>query len=247
MKCEKLPENFVVIDVETTGLDHAAGSILEIGAVDGTGRSFYRRVAMERGRVAMERGRVVEAGALRCNGIDALDLGLGVSVASAMCDLWHWLGGGVKRWIMGGKNPQFDYAWLAANWPQGDIGVGIGAVISRRCIDLHSLAYGYAMGQGMDMTVPGFSTDVIYSQLGMDPEPAPHNALRGALHELEGFRRLLVADVEHDCDPVFEACMESMDRGEVQRVCAPHIDNGSPARGFMESAMGAAQNVEAAK
>lgn len=218
-----LPKNFVVIDLETTGLDAAECGILEIGAVDATGRSFYRRCALGRGRR-------VDWPALQCNGIDALDLGLGVSVEDALCDLFRWLDGGSKRWIMGGKNPQFDYGFLAANWPIGDIGGPLHEVISRRCVDLHSLAYGHAMGEGIDTAADGFTTDQIYSTLGMDKEPMPHNALRGALHEMEGFRRLLVEGLEHDMDPYFEKQMETMDRAWVQTVVAEHIDNrrGAP-------------------
>lgn len=187
MKCKKLPDNFVVIDLETTGLDPATGGILEIGAVDASGRNFYRRCALPRGRR-------VDWPSLVCNGIDPVDLCEGVDLSSALCELFEWLSGGSKRWVMGGKNPQFDYSWLGANWPKGDVGIGIGEVISRRCIDLHSLAYGYAFELGMDISAVDFTTDDIYAKLGLDKEPVPHNAQRGALHEMEGFKRLLVQD-----------------------------------------------------
>lgn len=223
MKCKKLPNNFVVIDLETTGLSPQLGGIVEVGAVDAAGRSFYRRVRLERGRRA-------DWPALECNGIDPLDLGAGVSVEDALCDLFMWLGGGSKRWIMGGKNPQFDYSWLVANWPTGTVGVRIGEVISRRCVDLHSLAYGYGIELGMDLAATDFTTDDIYDQLGMSKEPMPHNALRGALHELSGFERLLLADVEHDMDPYFEQAMELTTREWVQSIDAPHIDNRRGAR-----------------
>lgn len=217
-KCRKLPGNFVVLDLETTGLDPAFGGILEVGAVDTAGRCFYRQVRLERGTR-------VDWPALECNGIDPLDLGTGVSIEDALCDLSAWLSGGSKRWIMGGKNPQFDYTWLGANWPKGVLGVGIGEVISRRCIDLHSLAYGYAIELGIDIAGEDFSTDDIYKQLGLQKELSPHNALRGAAHEMEGFRRLLVEGVEHDLDPVFEEQMATMDRAWVQSVDEPFIDN----------------------
>lgn len=219
-----LPKNFVVIDLETTGLDASACAILEIGAAMGSGRSFYRRCAIERGRR-------VDWPALQCNGIDPLDLGLGVSIESALCDLFRWLDGGNTRWIMGGKNPQFDYGFLEANWPTGSVGVLLREVISRRCVDLHSLAYGHAMREGIDMAADGFTTDQIYSTLGMDKEPMPHNALRGALHELEGFRRLLLDDAEHDTNPYFEKAMETADRAWVQSANEPHMDHGNQVGG----------------
>lgn len=211
-KCAQLPENFVVIDLETTGFDPAKCGILEIGAADARGRKFYRRVALGRGRE-------VQAGALACNGIDALDVGYGKSVESAMVDLFHWLGGGTMRWVVGGKNPQFDYGFLSANWPKGVVGVSIGEVLSRRCLDLHSLAYAYAFELGVDIAGADFSTDDIYEQFGLLPEPKPHNALRGVLHEMEGFRRLLLeANVTHEHVTLFNVHMENMDRAAVKML-----------------------------
>lgn len=236
---KRLPDNFVVIDLETTGLDPKSAGILEIGAVDTAGRRFYRRVALGRGRK-------VAGPALECNGIDPLDLGVGIPIEHALCNLFMWLGaeGYNGRWIMGGKNPQFDYGFLLANWPEGDIGVPLSEVISRRCVDLHSLAYGYAMREGMDIAADGFSTDQIYEVLGFNPEPKPHNALRGALHEMEGFRRWFLYMAEPAGVQILQAweqisfneLMEKAERENLDVLSAP---------GFMQSAMGPKQNGEA--
>jgi DNA polymerase III epsilon subunit-like protein len=207
----KLPNNFVVIDLETTGLDPKACGILEIGAVDASGRRFYRRVALERGRR-------VDWPALECNGIDPLDLGAGVSIDTAMAGLAQFLrAGSGERWIMGGKNPQFDYGFLKAHWPEGDIGVPLSEVISRRCVDLHSLVYGNALVNGDDMAAPDFSTDDLYAQYDLQPEPMPHNALRGALHEMEGFCRVLFGTPQGLMQPkLFETLMMATDRENIK-------------------------------
>ena len=203
-------ENFVVVDIESTDLDVERCGILEIGAVDVAGRRFYRRVALGRGRrVAWQ--------ALECNGIDALDLGDGVSIDTALCDLLSWLlaEGYLGRWIMGGKNPQFDYGLLKANWPK-NAAEPLHEVISRRCVDLHSLAYGMALRSGWDMTGEGFSTDDLYRLLGLEPEPMPHNALRGAVHEMEGFRRVLLGAAGAVDQKVFDSRMAALERGNLE-------------------------------
>ena len=181
----KLPENVVVIDIETTGLDPKTCGILEIGAVKASGERFY-------GRVALGRGRRVESGALECNGIDPLDLGGGLSVKSVMENLYLWLRDSNSfKWIMVGKNPQFDYGFLQASWSD-KLRMKLSDVICRRTIDLHTIAYVAALKTGSDITHKNFSTDFLYKNLiGMDPEPKPHNALRGALHEMQCLKGLL--------------------------------------------------------
>lgn len=214
----KLPNNFVVIDLETTGLDPKACGILEIGAVDASGRRFYRRVALGRGRR-------VDWPALECNGIDPLDLGIGVSNDAAMAGLAKFLrAGSGARWIMGGKNPQFDYGFLKAHWPDGVIGVPLSEVISRRCVDLHSLVYGNALINGDDMADPDFSTDDLYDAVGLGSEPKPHNALRGALHEMEGFRRILIGARAATPKKDFDALMEILDRDTLPTISTETYD-----------------------
>jgi DNA polymerase III epsilon subunit-like protein len=233
-----LPDNFVVIDLETTGLDPKKHAILEIGATDATGRHFYRRCAMPRGRE-------VEAAALRCNGIDPLDLGDGWDIESAMGDLFMWLGGGTKRWIMGGKNPQFDYGFLSEFWNTGTVGVPLGEVISRRCVDLHSLMYGEALlDKSINMADDDFSTDQLYQTfLDMAPEYVPHNALRGAVHEMESFERLVQRrsgrTISHDEFLSFMDTMNALSRDGIFAF----LDKKVPS--FMVEKMGPAQNPPA--
>ena len=211
-------KNFVVIDVETTGLPDkntpvSRIGVLEIGAVDAMGRRFYRRVAMKRGQF-------VQQAALEVNGIDALDLGVGVSIKHALCDLCYWLreDAYLGKWIMGGKNPQFDYSFLEANWPESDV-EPLHELIGRRCVDLHSIAYGEALRAGKDMSGDDFrSAYQLYAELvGLEPEPMPHNAIRGAVHEMEGFRRLLLGAAATTPQDKFEEEMNRLARENLNR------------------------------
>jgi hypothetical protein len=99
-------------------------------------------------------------------------------------------------------------------------------------VDLHSLAYGMALRSGWDMTGEDFSADDLYRSLGLEPEPKPHNALRGALHEMEGFRRVLLGSAAATPQEEFDALMEQADRDNLETLAAP---------GFMESALGPRQ------
>lgn len=200
----ELPENFVVIDLETTGLDPERCGILEIGAVKANGDRLYLTVALERGRR-------VEAEALECNGIDPLDLSRGLNgidfAIKELCDFLEKTHDG--RWIMGGKNPQFDYGFLQENWPVCSY-KELSHLISRRTIDLHSIAYAESIKSGALME--DLSIDDTYRLFDLEPEPRPHNALRGALHEMECFRRLIFGKSSGTSNPVFERLMEDTDR-----------------------------------
>jgi hypothetical protein len=183
------------------------------------GPALYRRCSIKRGCR-------VDWPALECNGIDALDLGDGSPATGMMFQLLDWLreDGYLGRWIMGGKNPQFDYEFLRAYWPDADRIEPLSDVISRRCVDLHSLAYGMALRSGWDMSADDFSTDDLYRSLGMEPEPKPHNALRGAIHEMEGFRRVLLGSAAATPQGKFEMIMEDLTRENIPSVSTDKFD-----------------------
>lgn len=209
----KLPKNFVVIDVETSGLDCEKHALLEIGAVKATGEMFFETLAMPRGL------RVDEC-ALAINGIDPIDLGNGVDVGEGIAKLFQFLEGENKRWIMGGKNPTFDLDFLEHYWGAGDVGMELKEVISRRCVDLHSLMYGEGLKHGVDMAAKDFNSGKLYEGFfNIPPEPRPHNAIRGAVHEMACFmawaRGRALGDVER---AHFDNVMESLERDSADCV-----------------------------
>lgn len=188
----QMPANFVVVDCETSGLSSERHALLSIGAVTASGREFYRECLFD------ER-RELDAAAMAVNGIN-----LGLVNADdefpdeAVLHLCEWLimepiddaADLGRRWIMGGKNPQFDYGFLLAAAETAERQELLREKLSRRCVDLHSLAYDWAIRHGIDFTARDFSTEAIYGLLGFQPEPKPHNALAGARLEMEIFRRL---------------------------------------------------------
>lgn len=187
-----LPSNFVVIDIETSGLDIEKHGILEIAAVSPqVPKPFEMRVRLEARYEA-------DPDALAVNGFEMAAIPDGFSLQYALSLLLDWLRGnlpeGCDKWIFGNKNPQFDRERLlkaCEHVGMDDTKEGLAKLLSRRTIDLHGWAYRWGMRAGVDMSAPGFNTDQLYSALGIEPEPRPHRALQGAKHALKAFEILL--------------------------------------------------------
>ena len=195
----KLPENFVVIDLETSGLNPGRHSILKIGAIDAAGRNFYRRCQAVRRNGSLKRlfgapRYRYEEEALEVNGIAADDLDVGMPIGDAIGDLAAWLTDRYPKWLMGGKNPQFDYNFLLAYWPWSVWPMS--DLISRRTIDLHQVVYALNFHRWEDFLTPGFKTSQLYRDYDIEPEPRPHYASAGARHTMMCFKRILCKNFE---------------------------------------------------
>lgn len=186
---DKLPDNLVVIDLETGGLDENLHPILELGAVDAAGRELNLRIRTEKMDMLAE--------VLDVNGIALHEVHEGLSVKRAMVRLYVWLmESHPYTWLLAGKNPNFDRGFLSKAWPESELN-GLSATISRRTIDIHTLAYGWAMQERpeLDLTAKDFRTDLIYQSMGLSDEPKPHHALRGARLEMLALRFLICGEV----------------------------------------------------
>ena len=160
----------IVVDVETGGLNCELNPLLSIGAVDfDTNETFYVEIMAYSGQHCTEQ-------ALQVNGIDPNTWG-NMILVHAMQKFDKWLQG--RDILLAGQNPSFDRDFCNYNFKQ----TGVKTKFPHRTVDLHTIAYA-KFGRSM-------TADDIYIELGMPPEPKPHNALRGAIVEAIAFHKLL--------------------------------------------------------
>jgi DNA polymerase III epsilon subunit-like protein len=170
-------ENFAVVDIETTGLDPALNSILSIGAVDFlTGDEFYIEV------FAKEFDPISEF-ALAVNGWSLEDCyrRSNISQKDAYGAFLEWCKQRNIKLLAGQQVGSFDILFL--HDASGGGKTEFEKYFSKRSIDLHSVAFG-KFGKSL-------SLDGVLKELGLKPEPKPHNALTGAKLERDALKILL--------------------------------------------------------
>jgi DNA polymerase III epsilon subunit-like protein len=211
------PRNLMVVDVETTGLDPKGCGLLEVGAVRSDGATWYARVALERGCR-------VEPEALEVNGIDALDLGECMSRQLVDRQFSQWLAGGLEqmpfeRYLLVGRNPSFDMDFIARWLPESS------RCFQRRALDLHACAAHLGLLQTdfedvdqvafMEQLLAGRVDGLHQSVSKIEPEPRPHHALRGAIHEWVTLRQLVGLPVGPHVMPLLEHMGSNFRRDEI--------------------------------
>ena len=176
----KIPANFVVLDFETASLRPEDGCPLEVGVVKANGACFHARIEYS--------GEVFNLKALEVNGIIEDELYDGTCCEIVDERLFEFLPQG-KSYLVG-RNPNFDKGFLDKYFPKSR------ERFHRRTIDLHSAvmmgaAWLLQKKEGYRFSKVSEKIDELYeSVLSAAPEPKPHNALRGAIHEWECLRRL---------------------------------------------------------
>ena len=166
----------IIVDIETTGVDPRKNSIVSIGAVDfEKGDEFYVECQ------AIE-GREIDEYALKVNGFtkeQCLDKTKKTAIEAYKEFLW-WSTDNRLVMLAGQQVGSFDALFLQhmheicglGKWPFG-----------YRTVDLHSVAY--------SKFKKSLTLDGILTELGLPPEPKPHNALTGARVERDAFKLLL--------------------------------------------------------
>jgi DNA polymerase III epsilon subunit-like protein len=167
--------SFIVIDIETTGLIATEHCMVSLGAVDyDTGDEFYKECRIYKGST-------VDDFAMKVNGFTL------AQVTDSNKLLPHEVYVSFVDWaknrpkiLAGQQIASFDALFLH-EYAGGK--VGFEEIFSRRMVDLHSVAFA-RFGKSM-------SLDGILKELGLEPEPKPHNALTGARLEALAFKLLL--------------------------------------------------------
>ena len=179
-----MPSWFAVVDVETTSLNYERGSMLSIGAViPATGETFY-------GECRAWEGAHIDPESLAVNGatIERVNDSLIQTEAELVTAFLFWATMRHLK-LIGGKNPSFDMGFLKAAWKRAG---GARWSITHRTIDLHTLAWGWAIRHRPEaLEGDGIKSDALYELMGLKPEPKPHHALVGAKVEAEAFELLL--------------------------------------------------------
>ncbi|MBU6310415.1 3'-5' exoribonuclease [Patescibacteria group bacterium] len=179
----------IALDVETTGTDFEKHSILSIGAV-----SLFSPTEQFYGECRAFPGAHIEDRALEVNGFSresVLDESR-QSEAELVRAFLAWTHD-QRDLTTVGQNPSFDVRFIEAACRRGHLDFPL----PHRSIDIHSLAFMHMTERGIP---PPFDTARRRSALNMDgalrycgipEEPAPHNALTGALCHAEVAHRLL--------------------------------------------------------
>lgn len=168
------PAWLVFIDVETTGLLPGVNGLLSIGAYHPWSRERFYLECRPVGAFK------VDAEAMRVNGQRLEEVcEREMDDFRAVGRLFDWLDKlrgehGVSKFVMAGKNPEFDRKWLGGFGilERGDY------ILSRRMIDVHACALALAAARGLD--APAMRIAELYKALGLPEEPEPHNAVNGA-------------------------------------------------------------------
>ncbi len=178
----------LVVDVEASGLDASKHSIVSVGALDlaNPTNRFYEECRIWDGGHIMDESLGVN-GFTRAQITDSKKQ----SEADLIHAFLHWSESVPER-TLAGQNVSFDRDFLRnaaeraghTDWP-----------FAYRTIDTHTLCYMHMIEHGLQPPEKhrrsALNLDAVLNYVGIPDEPAPHNALTGALSHAEVISRLL--------------------------------------------------------
>lgn len=176
----------IVVDVETTGIDPNASSIVSIGAID-----FLNPKDQFSIDCRIWDGAHVENAALNVNGfsLDEIRDPAKPTEGEAVVAFYEWAKTKANHTIAG-QNPFFDLSFIMAGARRHHLGISF----PNRIIDQHSICYYHMARRGLTPPLENkrtnLNSDTIMTYVGIPTEPKPHIALNGATWEAEAFHRL---------------------------------------------------------
>lgn len=179
----------LILDVEASGTEYHTHSIVSIGAVDfeTPENRFYGECRIWDGAHIME-------GALAVNGFSEAEITdpTKQTEAELVQSFLEWSQHMSDR-TLAGQNVSFDRDFVKAACERA----GIAWDLAYRTIDTHSLCWMHIVTRGQTPPIDpqhrrsSLNLDAVLNYCGIPEEPAPHNALTGALSHAEVIARLL--------------------------------------------------------
>lgn len=190
----------IVVDVEASGTEYTAHSIVSIGALDfdEPTRQFYEECRIWDGAHIMDEALEV-CGFTEAEVTDPMKK----SEAEVVTAFLAWAQDASDRTLLG-QNVSFDRDFIKAAAGRA----GIDWPLAHRTIDTHTLAWMHIIKSGGAPPIDpehrrsALNLDAILNYCGIPEEPIPHNALTGALSHAEVASRLLY---DRKLLPEFEA------------------------------------------
>ncbi len=178
----------IVLDVESTGLDPRASSIISLGALDldePTNQFYDECRAWE--------GAQVSDDALAVNGFSREELAdpSRKSEAELVKAFIAWATDRPQNRILAAQNVSFDLEFVQAACARA----GLECPFGKRTLDTHTLVWLHMTERGIEPPLneslhSAISLDAALRYCGIPEEPKPHNALTGALCHAEVIARV---------------------------------------------------------
>ncbi len=179
----------MILDIEASGTEYEKHSIVSLGALDliNPENRFYEECRVWDGAHIME-------GALEVNGFTEEEITDPAKQTEAeLIEKFIAWSEPLEDKTFGGQNVSFDRDYVKAACYRA----GLNYPFAHRTIDSHSLAWMHIIKGGgtppldVEHKRSALNLDAVLNYCGIPEEPAPHNALTGALSHAEVIYRLL--------------------------------------------------------
>lgn len=178
----------IVLDIEASGLVPDRCSILSLGAVDldDPTNQFYDECRIWEGAHVTDE-------ALKVNGFSREEIGdpAKKSEGELIASFIAWATDRPKDRTLAAQNIPFDRGFIEAAAHRA----GLQSPFAHRSLDVHSLVWMHMVNRGLAPPLQNhhsaISLDAALKYTGVPEEPAPHNALTGALCHAEVIARVV--------------------------------------------------------